>query len=378
MLRRLLTILGVVFALALVLYGAVGGYALYKATSALHEGQAAASAEQRLYRDAVMADHRRWQNDPLFARRDGGDASGLLSERVGWEHRPAPKRLPDAIVAGLADAGAGWPAAELDVSEADLSFFADLGDAGFWDLEAPGSPLHGTPYGGMEDPGLTHRDVTALAKARLLRGLATKQMRPALDEVHELARLCLTTETLIGSMVAVGLLEMERKAAAEATARGLDLGGFVVPTEQERLSLKRALWAAPHATSILSPDEPLDPAFPLVGRCAALGELAVSLYIRPFASAVVPGRYATVTRMLDESDCRLTRLRKAWAASGEGELPLSGQAFCKSGVAGSGGVVCDAPDFAVRLPFIRPAIGAILASTATPDWLRLYRDGGTN
>lgn len=377
MVRRLLTVLGIVVALALVIYGALAGYALRKATGALREGQAVAATEQATFRDAVMADHRRWQSDPLFARRDGGDASELLAERVGWERRPAPKRLPAAVIAGLNDAGADWPASNLDVSEVDLSFFASLGDAGFWDLEAPGSPLHGTPYAGMEDPTPAHRDVTALAKTRLLRGLATNQMRPALDEVHELARLCLTTETLIGSMVAVGLLEMERKAAAEATARGLDLGGFPVPTEEDRLSLKRALWAAPHATSILSPAEPLDPVFPLVGRCAALSELAVPLYIRPFASTVLAERYAALTKMLDESDCRLRRLRRAWATTGEGELPLSGDAFCKS-AGTSGGVVCDAPEFAVRLPFVRPAIGAVLASTATPDWLKLYRDGGTN
>lgn len=375
MLRRIFVVFGVAIALLLVTFGLLGGYALRKAMGSLREGQAQAEAEQKAAASKVMADHRRWAADPLFAPRDGGDASGALSDYVGWEKLPARKPMPAAIVAGLADAGAGWPASELDVSEVDLSVFASLEGAAWWDIEGPTSPLHDAPYKGMEEPSLNYRDLNMLAKARLLRGLATKEMGPALKDVHELVRLCLTTESLIGNMVGVGLMEIERKGAAEATARGLDLGGFQVPTEEDRRSLKAALWAAPHSTSLLSPDEPLDPAFPLIGRCAALNELAVALYIRPYATTVLENRYQTFTKMLAASDCRLRRLRRAWAGSGEGELPLNGQAFCQAS-GGSGGVVCDAPDFAVKLPFVRPAIGAVLASTATPDWLKFYRPGG--
>ncbi|MBL8921344.1 MAG: hypothetical protein JNJ54_20965 [Myxococcaceae bacterium] len=377
MVRRLLTVLGVVIAFTLVVYGVAAGYALTKANAALREGQAQASAAQRACSAQVMADHQRWQHDALFARRDGGDAWPLLRERVGWSDRPALAALPASLTAGLADAGADWPRAALDTTGVDLSFFSTLGDAGFWDLEGPGSPLHGTPYGGPADPALSFRDVLVLAKLRLLRGLASGEVRPALDEVHELARLCLTTESLVGSMVAVGLLELERKAAAEAGSRGLDLGGFPVPSEEDTRSLKRALWAVPHATSLLAPDEPLDPAFPLVGRCAALAELAAPLFIRPFAGPVLPSRYATFTTMLKESDCRLGRLRAAWATTGEGEVPLSGDVYCRV-TGSSGAALCDTPDFIIHLPFVRPVIGAVLASTATSDWLKLYRDGGAN
>lgn len=377
MVRRLLTTLGVLIALTLVVYGLATGYALTRANATLREGQARAAAQQRAFAAQVMADHRRWQHDPLFARRDGGDAWPVLAERVGWDGRPATAALPASLTAGLADAGADWPRAALDTSEVDLSFFSMLGDAGFWDLEAPGSPLHGAPYQGPQDPVVSFRDVMALAKVRLIRGLATKELRPALDEVHELARLCLTTESLVGNMVAVALLDFERKAAAEAVSRGLDVVGFPVPSEEDTRSLKRTLWAVPHATSLLAPNEPLDPAFPMVGRCAALAELSVPLFLRPFAGPVLPARYATFTTMLNESDCRLRRLRAAWATTGEGEVPLSGDVYCRT-TRSSTAAICDTPDFVVRLPFIRPAIGAALASTAAPDWLEHYRGVGTD
>lgn len=375
MARRLFVIIASLLALGLVLYGAVAGYALYKASSVLHEGQARALDEQQRFGAAVLAEQERWRADPLFAKHAGGDAAEVLSRRVGFDRHLAPQRPPDDVLADLADAGADWPSAGPNVAAVDLDFFSSLADAGYWDLESEGSPLRDLEYRGMEDPGLIYSDVLKLAKLRLLRGLQTGQMRPALDEVHELARLCLTTESLVGSMVAVAILDLERKAAAEATARGLELGGFRVRSAEDTESLKRTLWAAPHATSLLSPDEPLAPDFPMVGRCAALNELAIALYVRPWATAALPSRYETLTRMLETSDCRLRRLRHAWATSGEGELSLSSQAFCQT--SGTSGGICDAPDFWVRLPLVRPAIGSMLAASSTPDWFKRYHDAGT-
>ncbi|MCA2981481.1 MAG: hypothetical protein INH41_16435 [Myxococcaceae bacterium] len=375
MLRSVVIALGGATALALVAFGLFAGLAVTQTFRALRATQAQAAADQATYRDAVMADQRRWQADPLFARRDGGDASPLLAEAIGYHRRPASKPLPEAITAGLRDAGLAWPRSKVDVSGVDLSFFASLGDAGSWNLEAPGTPLFGKPLDPNENEPLNVVVLQEYAKLRLLRGLETGALRQALDDVHELARLCLTTESLMVTMTAVPLLDFERRAAAEATARGLDLGGFQAPTEEDVASLRRTLMASLHATSLVAPAEPLDPAFPLVARCAALDRLREALFIRPFARVVLPERYAALGKALDGSDCRLRRLRRAWATPGEGELtPKPDDRLCYEPY-----IICLAPETTVRLnlPFMRPAFGAKLVLDSTWPAFKGYADGGT-
>lgn len=372
--RRLFVVVCVVVLLLVVAHGLAVGPVLVQGTRAIREAQAELATRQRTFAAAVMADQRRWAGDPLFAPRDGGDAAALLFQHVAFEGRAAPQPLPAEVVAGLKDAGADWPRATLDVSSLDLGWMAQLAGFGFWDVEGPQTPLSGRPFEGMTEPIPRFTDVLAFSKARLLKGLASGDVQAALDDVHELSRLCLTTELLVGDMVAVALLGLERQAAEEAARRGLDLGGRQVMTEADQQSLKRALWVAPASTALLAPTTPLDPRFPLVGRCSAERELASALLLRPWAEPLLPERYRQLGDQLAQSPCRLRRLRAAWQTTGEGELPLSGAALCD---ATAGGGSCDVPDFVTRLPFVRPAVGAVLVSTATTDWFRLYDgDGG--
>lgn len=371
--KRALIVVFVVLALLLVADGVLVGPMLYKGTTALRERQAESAADQSALAAQVMADHLRWQNDPLFQSRDGGDAAEVMFRHVGFEGGArAPEALPDELVAAVRDAGAEWPTAPIDVAATDLSWMSELSKFATWDIEGPGTPLFNAPFDGLNESLPRSVDLMHLAKVRLKQGLATGHIHPALAEVRELARLSLTTEMLIGDMTAVALLGIERRGAEEAVKRGLDLEGWRAHTEDETQSLRRALWVATHSTSLIAPLKPLDSQFPLVGRCSAQRELALALFARPWASSVLQDKYRTFDEQLAASPCRLRRLRRAWATTGEGELPLNGTALCFA----KGYEVCHVPDILAHLPLVRPTVGSILAATASTDPFRLYKDAG--
>jgi len=162
----------------------------------------------------------------------------------------------------------------------------------------------------------------------------------------------------------------------------------VVFSEADELSLQRALLVAPQSTVLVAPETPLDPEFPLVGSCSAQAHLASALYVRGYARDVLPKRYETLSRQLAASPCRVSRLRTAWAGTGEGELPVTGAALREASMAparfdGDGrGAFCGVPDFVMRIPMVKPTLGTMMVQlgwgiVAYPDWFKLYKvDGG--
>lgn len=378
---RLLIAAVVLLALLMVVYGIGVGVFLRRGSKALDERRAEVTSQWRRFGAQAEAEQQRWAAHPLFQAVDGGNAGKQLNLHVRWSGGIVPPAevhgdvLPEAVALAMADAGTDWPQSTFDVSAIDLSWMSSLASAGHWDLEAAPSPLLVRRFDPMNELLPEFRDVQNLARVRLLQGLARGELEPALEDVRQLARLCLTTERLIGDMVAVALLRIERQAAEEASRRGLSLEGFAVLSEDDVGSLKRALWASPQWTALLLPEPPpegpaMSPGFPFIGRCTALYELVFALYVRQFAGAAMPARYQTLTAELERSQCRLTRLRAAWK-SGEGELPATGQAFC---LADSGGTRpdCSVPDVVTQLPFMRQAFGQMLVSTVSYDWLKFY------
>lgn len=323
-------------------------------------------AKQRLVGARVMADHRRWVNDPLFARRDGGDAAPLLNETIGWAITQAKRGLNPAVEAALKDAGAEWPQLQLDVSGIDLSWMKELHTYGYWDLESEG-PLRDAPFDGLKDETPSGMALQNTAKVRLLQGIASGQVDEARAEVRELARLSFSAETLITDMLGVALLTVEH--------RGTD-AGF---SQAEIDSLRSALWAAEHSTALSSPVAPLDADFPLIGKCSALHEATMAIMLRPWVHDTVPERYAAIDTLLAKSpECRLRRFRRAWASdAGEGELPVDEQALCTMS-AGTASSRCDVPSVVLKIPGVRRAMGATMLTISTTDWLVRYQlDGGT-
>lgn len=320
----------------------------------------------------VMAEHRRWAAHPLFQPRDGGDCAQLLLDEVGFDGKASG--VPAEVRRLIQDANDDWPTLQLDAGAIDLSWLSKLSEAGYWDHESTG-PLQSRPYNGVTDETFSTGEVMVVARLRLLQGLESGSLVEARAEVHELTRLCFTAESLIFNMVGLSLLNIDRKAVEEAARRGLPSGPAPL-TVDEHESLRRALWASQHATALVVPPTPLHPAFPLVGRCAALNEAGFALWLRPWLHDSLPERYEAISTMLrDNPQCRLRRLRHAWATSGEGELAVTGDALCTSTL-GTTSTQCNVPTVALKLPLARQAIGTTLLTIDGPDWLSRYVDAG--
>lgn len=375
--KRAVIIFASIFLALMVGEGSCVGWKLVEATRKLEEEQTRFAADQARFRDRIMADQRRWSGDPLFARRDGGDAAALMLQHISWDRvAPPVKGLPAHVTAALRDAGNDWLTHPIELSAVDTEWMRELGAYGSWDLEGPGTPLHGTPFNGFEDEYPNFVDVMDFARVRLRVGIDRGEPGPALEDVQELARLSFTSERLISDMVGAAVLGLHRRASEHARANGLDAGGVREFSEAEVESIRSALWTASSSTSLLGSPTAIAPDFPLVGQCSAQLELAGALLVRPYASSIFRERYRDLDEGLAKSPCRVGRLRAAWSTHGVAELPLGGAALCASATMGTPSS-CNVPDFVVHLPFVRDTIGTTLVTVATTDWFKFYgRDAG--
>jgi hypothetical protein len=182
----------------------------------------------------------------------------------------------------------------------------------------------------------------------------------------------MTTESLVGAMIGVSILTIEHRARDEAARRGHDLAGWPDVSKDDQDSLRRLLWATP-APYALAATGPLAAATPAVGRCIGLQEsIALAHYLRPYLEDELPERYASLTRALETSGCRLRRARAAWQSNDPaGQLATNGRALCQQSP-GQPAEVCNAPEWIGHFPFFRPFIGNTLVAIAVPDWFKKY------
>ena len=357
------------------------GYSVVHQARAKSAGiTAAQDADAERYRARIEADTARWKHDPLFAPHEGGDAAALLFAHVRWEKdtvRPDP--APPVVSAAFKTWGLDWPrhAAELELSGVDLAWMSQLEHFGFWDLEGPDSPGHDLPFEPVTETIPNFVDAQLLGKLRLAQGLQSGGPVRAAAEVRQLARLCLSSESLVGEMIGVALLGIERRVHEEAVRRGLPVDGWTPISEEDQASLQRVLWVAPASFDLLA-SEALAARRPAIGDCAGLREgLNLAFYLDGYLREELPARYESLGRALADPRCRLRRLRAAWGLSGQkGQLPV-GAGACPPGTETAQNPACAAPGPLGRLPLLRAYLAQMLVATATPDWFRRYRSDGT-
>lgn len=367
--KRTLVAIAVLLLLFLIGDGLVFGRMLREGSSEFEKKRAALEADRVLFAEAVLADHRRWSLDPLVTPRDGGDAAPLLFQHIGSENVPPPPgAVPLALRAALADAGTEWTERTFDLGAIDTGWMGQLSSYGFWDIEGEGTLLEERPFNGLQEPLPLFVEAQLHAKVRLLQGLERGDIGPAIDETNELARLCLSSESLIGEMVGAALLGMAHKAGLAADRRGLDAGTARRYSEEEIASLRRFRWAMGERVSVLSSSTA---AAQPPATCGAMRELTVALYIRPYARQFIPERYRQLDAILEASPCRLRRLRAAWARHGEGEAE-DATALCTA----DENLLCGGSQLVLRLPLAKAAIGAKLVVLGEVDWFKSYRDAG--
>jgi hypothetical protein len=371
--------LKIVSALLAVCLSAAGGalfWIAHKAQGNVRQGQELLLSQWRHAEPQLKRDSERFKDDPLFAPHEGGDAAPLLMAHIRWESdvdKPSP--VPGALWKQMNSSDGGWAqhADELDVKGVDTAWMSGLAAAGYLDLEGPGTKLENAPYVPLSSDLPSFVDLMMLSRVRLVQGLQSGDARAAGREVHEAARLCLSSESLIGGLFAVPLLTMERRAHEEAVRRGQDVTGWTTVSEDDLAALKRIVYVSPAPYSLLATG-PLAASTPQVARCIALQEsVAMAHFLRRFAESEVPEQYAALTKALDESPCRLRRARAAWKANDPaGQLPDSGKALCRKDLEKSED--CATPDAVVLLPFMHAFIGRTLMVTAQSgaNWFKLY------
>ena len=143
-----------------------------------------------------------------------------------------------------------WFDAPADVEIGDLSILTALTEYDHWETGHPPN----TEAGGSAPQSAYQSHLTSvphrtylnhfeplpnlaalfnLVKFRLLHGLRSGDVLPALREVRHLARLIHSDETMINTAVAIGILRHERRAYAAAVQRGL-----IAPTDWDPVPLE--------------------------------------------------------------------------------------------------------------------------------------------
>lgn len=368
--------MGVVAALLLAGLVGVGAFAAASARARVDQAREVVRSDWTRLRSAVLREQQEFQDDPLVAHRDGPDVAPILSSRLRWAltggRSSGVAPVPEVLRRQL-ETWKQWTdhVDEATLEGVELDWLSGLSSYGYWDVEADPSPVLNEPFNIFAESMPNFIDLQHVAKARLLVGLRSGDVRSAAAEVRELARLSLTTETLVGEMVGVGLLNIERAAYDEAVRRRLDVAGWTPVSEERASALRRALWSANVRTSLLAPSEVVREVLP-VGQCAALREALGSAWVlRRYAAAVVPDRYEALQRELSSAPCRLLRARRAFQSAASAEPPASHHELCATFLLNAG--LCDIPSAATSLPFVRSFIGARLLSTDPTDWLSHYR-----
>lgn len=340
------------------------------ARRAVDDLRAVQDAQFRSVEAKIVADEALLAKTPLLSTTiDGPDAGPLLLQHVRFGATPTKAPVSAALAERL---NTNWLAQvdDEEVARLDLSWMAQLPSAGFWDLEGAGSPLEHAPFAVFTESLPQFVDVKHLAMVRLLQGLKAHTTPSAAAEVRALARLALSTESMIGEMIGVNLLTLEQRAHAQATSAGDDTTGWTPPTTAEIDALKRVLFAALSQHSLTSSTTATAHRFP-IGTCAALREgLGGALYFSAFARDEYAERYVELGDALRASPCRLRRLRLAWANPTPSTAAMLNTVCVDEELRPRGD--CAVPDAALGLPGVRGFLTNTLLVIAQPGTLTGY------
>ncbi len=374
-----------------VLTGLVGGLPMIGAY-VMAKKMRAERAEQRAAVDngaaiaAFIADHAALRDHWLNKTYPGADASAALMPRVAFRgrglSREAKLGVPQAVDDRLREVSREWidHIDDIDLDGVDIAWMSELPRYGYWDLEVAGSPMNIDPWFYPEAPIPDFISLQTLHRVRLLLGLKSGDLGPALIEARALARLCASTELLIGDLFAVAMAGDERTAIEAARARGIDVDAviaaadFAVDDEATVDRYKRACFA----TSMAYRLDEVSPGLAdhvHICRCSGLQEgIAGADMLRAFASDRYASRYQALESQLSSSNCRLKNARAGFATGKSRDAIENLRTLCNMSAGLNDDPICSAPGVVARMPLMREAIGEVLLSIGEPDWLARYRE----
>ncbi|MGE4131680.1 MAG: hypothetical protein AB7F86_08575 [Bdellovibrionales bacterium] len=324
-------------------------------------------------------------------RKVKADAGVFLNSKISWNSNGTNSLLPEFKDPAW---NADWLHAKIPLAlqNVDLNWIHHLHSYDHWDLfvHGPNAKYIGPRAKPINPYSVPIADMSFLgtaAKLHLRTSLENHEIIRALKDVRHLARLTYTTEVLIGSMVAVSLLKIERAAYEEAVRRGLLVGDeFEVFDANDLDKMKTTLWVAAGFANLTSPGAiqrtflNRNEAWP-VGSCAALAEASQAI---PFYATYLSKMYP----FEDEPNERITTLQQAFEASKPHcRLILSRQIMDRPKDYGGAVILENAFSLATGwdgmlekyrftygryVPFLRQSLGLEMLAFANVDFTSLY------
>lgn len=259
--------------------------------------------------------------DPWFQEpRAEGDAGPLLNAWLAWEGGPEmPEDSPLQLPAGLVQRAKSWESwltADLDgdLPGLDFSWMAKLHAYDRWDtLKHRPVPLE-QPFHYMTASVPNYIPLQLWAKFRLRHGMKTGNVAEAARDVRHLAWLCYRSDTILGAMIAVALLGLERKAH-DAMAR--PPADWRPMTQEQTERMRAVFWASMSFSTIAAPVEVARKARTCgpapITRCTGLGEAAgMARYLKPFAERPYREAYAALDADIAAASCPTSLLKTLW------------------------------------------------------------------
>jgi hypothetical protein len=253
---RARTIWKVVLALCAVLVALAIGMAVYtdhvmRTTSEARGARLRAALAS--HRDEFLKDQRLLASLPMFTPRSGTrDAGPLIGPRVHW--MVAAGKANSASVPGVTldpglngKLGDDWMhAAPVLWSGVDFGWMARLAEYDYWDADRNAVAPDDDSWSDTEPDTM---DLVAWSKMRIAKGIHEHSLAPAISEVQELARLCLTAERFPAQLAGVAML---RHASRAAEREAPELVGRTVDKESTDRML-RVIAAVPGFARLETP-----------------------------------------------------------------------------------------------------------------------------
>lgn len=335
--KVILTIIALLVALA----SAIAGVTVALTVRTMHQRAEArreayfSRAERLLPKYLVIS--ARLDVDPFFAApRPEADAGPFFNPRLRWDGVPGTDgrelALAESDQARVREWKEHWVEHADDplVGSLDFTWMRGLSKYGRWNL-VPGSPLEKLERRDLlKIPMPYFVDLITWSKLRLLRALKSGDYAAASAEVRQLAWLCYSSETLLGSMVALSILRAERTAHDAAERASADLQGWTAYDEAWLTAARHTLFAGLVYTNLALPDAlQMRARAARAPRCAGLVEVTWVAQMRKDAGKPLPPWYEAEFAH-PQPPCRLDFAR--WLAASSAK-PLSAQDLQQIGAA---------------------------------------------
>lgn len=389
--QRVLRYVGVTFAIALMVVYMASRYSVHRLQELINQENAVvASRIPRFEADQRSLANLKLLTETSAVKSDAGRFLNLKLPWIGLGPKTEPAVSEDVYLKWVRN----WMTAQIppELSKTDVSWVPKIKEFDHWDLfqAGPNAKLIGeTPI--LINPFVVPMPdfsiVSQAAKLHLRHGLDNGQIESALADVRHLARLCYTTETLIGSMMTASLLKVERQAYDEAIRRKMVVSARYEPISQDTLAkIKTTLWVtagfADHAAPDVMTRVFLDTTsrWP-VGSCAALAETAQHVVL---TTELVTKKYPLEVEMKEQAGtlhrvfeasrphCRLTFHRQLVSRTKDYmDVMLGDSGFSMSETWWNR---LESYKYAVGryVPYVRQGLGLELQANARPDFSSRY------